>query len=101
MGIYPIITADEALGLLLNGNYVTSVYTEFGGKEKVKKVELVYHISNLSELFVPYYKFYVEIENDGDIAENFPGMKTYGTYYVPAVESKYISNMPLWDGSIN
>lgn len=101
MGIYPIITADEALGLLLNGNYVTSVYTEFGGKEKVKKVELVYHISNLSELFVPYYKFYVEIENDGDIAENFPGMKTYGTYYVPAVESKYISTMPLWDGSIN
>lgn len=101
VGVYPIITEDEALKLLQSGNYVTSVCKEFGGKEKVKKVELVYHVSNLSEMFVPYYRFYVEIENSGDIGETFPGMKTYGTYYVPAVESKYISDMPHWDGSIN
>ena len=50
---------------------------------------------------MPYYRFYVEIENSGDIGETFPGMKTYGTYYVPAVESKYISDMPLWNGGIN
>ncbi len=101
IGVYPIITADEALGLLLSGNYVTSVYTGFSGKENVKKAELVYHVSSLSELLVPYYRFYVEVENEGDIAKEFPGMKTYGTYYVPAVKSEYISNMPLWDGSIN
>lgn len=101
VGLYPIITADEAMDLLVEGKYVTSVCTEFGGKEKVKKVEIVYHVSNLSETFVPYYRFYVEIENSGDIGETFPGMKTYGTYYVPAVESKYISDMPLWNGGIN
>jgi len=101
IGVYPIITADEALGLLQSGNYVTSVGKEFGGKEKIKKVELIYHNSNLSEISVPYYRFYVEIENSGDIGETFPGMKTYGTYYVPAVKSEYISDMPLWDGSIN
>ena len=28
-------------------------------------------------------------------------MKTYGAYYVPAVEQRYISNMPSWDGSFN
>ncbi len=101
IGVYPIITEDEALNLLLEGKYVTSVCTEFGGREKIKKVELVYHVSALSELFVPYYRFYVEIENEGNIAENFPGIKAYGTYYVPAVEGKYISDMPLWDGNIN
>lgn len=101
VGIYPIITADEALGLLLDGNYVTSVCTDFGGEENIKKAELVYHTSALSELFVPYYRFYVEIENEGDIEKTLPGIKSYGTYYVPAVDSKYISNMPLWDGSIN
>ena len=28
-------------------------------------------------------------------------MKTYGAYYVPAVESRYISNMPVYDGTFN
>ena len=101
LGVYPIITADEALELLLSGNYVTSVCTGFDGKENVKKVELVYHTSTLSELFMPYYRFYVEIEDEGNIADEFPGMKTFGTYYVPAVEGRYISKMPQWDGSIN
>ena len=101
IGVYPIITADEALRLLQSGNYVTSVGKEFGGKEKIKKVELIYHNSNLSEISVPYYRFYVEIENEGNIAEELPGIKTYGTYYVPAVKSEYISDMPLWNGGIN
>ena len=29
------------------------------------------------------------------------GLKAYGAYYVPAVESAYISDMPVWDGSFN
>lgn len=45
---------------------------------------------------MPYYRFYVELPE-----EESDGMKTYGAYYVPAVEEKYISNMPLWDGSFN
>lgn len=69
--------------------------------KKKKKVELIYHNSNLSEISVPYYRFYVEIENEGNIAEELPGIKTYGTYYVPAVKREYISDMPLWNGGIN
>lgn len=98
---YPIISADKALDMLLNGNYVTSVFQEIKGKEKVKKVELVYHTSLLSEAFMPYYKFYVEIEHTGDIVKDFPGIKIYGAYYVPAVESRYIKNLPQWNGHIN
>ncbi len=92
VGIYPIITADEALELLEQGEYYTSVYVDFSGVQAVKKVELVYHISSLAKTFVPYYRFYIEFEHDGDIADKFPGMKSYGTYYVPAVEGKYISD---------
>jgi len=29
------------------------------------------------------------------------GLKDYGAYYVPAVEGKYIANMPKWDGGFN
>lgn len=101
LGSYPVISAGEALDMLLGGNYVTSVFQEIKEKEKVKKVELVYHTSLLSQTFMPYYKFYVEIENTGEIAKDFPGMKTYGAYYVPAVESRYIENLPQWNGHIN
>lgn len=101
LGSYPIISADKAFDMLLDGNYVTSVFQEIKGKEKVKKVELVYHTSLLSETFMPYYKFYVEIEHTGDIEKDFPGIKIYGAYYVPAVESRYIENLPQWDGHIN
>ena len=29
------------------------------------------------------------------------GFKIYCAYYVPAVEEKYIANMPLWNGALN
>ncbi|MFQ8951756.1 MAG: hypothetical protein ACLR56_01260 [Oscillospiraceae bacterium] len=29
------------------------------------------------------------------------GFKCYCAYYVPAVEEKYIANMPLWNGALN
>ncbi len=90
VGVYPIITEDEALELLEQGEYYTSVYVDFPGAQAVEKVELVYHTSTLAKTFVPYYRFYIEFEHDGDISDKFPGMKSYGTYYVPAVESKYI-----------
>ena len=90
VGVYPIITADEAFELLEQGEYYTSVYVDFPGVQAVKKVELVYHTSTLAKTFVPYYRFYIEIEPDGTITEDFPEIKSYGTYYVPAVERKYI-----------
>ena len=46
---------------------------------------------------MPYYRFYVELPEE---TQN-NGLNTYGAYYVPAVESRYISNMPTWEGSFN
>lgn len=67
------------------------------GKEYIKKAELIYRVDVRSEYYIPYYRFYIELPE----AERDGGMKTYGAYYVPAVEGKYIENMPLWDGSFN
>ena len=82
---------------MLNGNFVTTVPYDFPGGEYVKKVELLYRVDSRYEYYIPYYRFFVELPE----AEREGGMKTYGAYYVPAVEEKYISNMPLWDGSFN
>lgn len=97
VGNYPIITPKQASELLLNGNFLTSVPYEMPGSEYVRKIELVYRTGELEEYYMPYYRFYVELLEDE--LEN--GLKTYGVYYVPAVDGRYISNMPTWDGSFN
>ena len=97
LGDYPIIRAEEAKELLLNGNYITTVPYEISEPELVKKVELIYRTGRHEACYMPYYRFYVELPQEA--REN--GLKSYGAYYVPAVESAYISNMPLWDGGFN
>lgn len=97
VGEYPIIDAKEALILLENRNHITSVPQEFEGKEYVKKIELVYRTSKTEKMFMPYYRFYVELPN----MKLEGGLNNYGAYYVPAVEGQYIENMPVWDGSFN
>ena len=97
IGLYPIINADEALRLLENGTYITNVPQEFKGSEYVKKVELVYRPDESEKIFMPYYRFYVELPEE----ERTHDLNTYGAYYVPAVERQYIKNMPMWDGGFN
>ncbi len=98
VGNYPIISAKEAEELLGAGKYITTiVHCNMPGVEYVRKVELVYRNGRHDKYYLPYYRFYVELPTEKQ--EN--GLNTYGIYYVPAVEEKYIGNMPLWDGSFN
>ena len=97
VGDYPIISLAQAEELLSKGKYLTTVPYEMPGSEYVKNVELIYRTGELEKYYMPYYRFYVELPEE----EQENGLKTYGAYYVPAVESTYISNMPTWDGSFN
>lgn len=100
LGDYPIISAGEALNLLDNGKYITGVTEKFPGIENVKKVELVYRNTNLDAVFMPYYKFYVQLDSP-NVSIGDTNLVCFGTYYVPAVESKYIKNLSQWDGCVN
>lgn len=87
---YPIISVEEATGQLLAGNYYFPSSSALPEADCIAKVELVYRTGQYEEYFMPYYLFYVklpEMEREG-------GLKTYGLYYVPAVEEKYIINDP-------
>ena len=97
VGEYPIITAEKAKELLRKGNYITTVPYEMPGEEFIGKVELVYRAGERERYYMPYYRFYVELPE----AAMDDGLKAYGAYYVPAVESAYLSDMPVWDGSFN
>ena len=97
VGDYPIIDLEQAKDLLAKGNYLTNVPYEMPGLEYVEKVELIYRTGEQEEYFMPYYRFYVELPAEKH--EN--GLKTYGAYYVPAVNGNYIANLPTWDGGFN
>lgn len=97
VGDYPIITTDAAKELLKKGNYFTTVPEKLPGLVYVAKVELIYRPDVIGQYLIPYYRFYVELRD----METENGLKTYGAYYVPAVQGEYISNMPVWGERFN
>ena len=97
IGNYPIITVDQARKLLLEGSYITTAPEEFSDEKLIERVELIYRTGAYDEVFMPYYKFLVELTSMKQ--EN--GLKTFGAFYVPAIEGKYIENMPKWEGQFN
>ncbi len=98
IGDYPIISRDHAEELLSKGYYATSTSREFPGAEFIGKTELVYLTGPGNEYLLPYYRFYVLM---ADMTDSETGLKTYGTYYVPAVEKKYIRDMSVYNGDVN
>lgn len=97
IGEYPIISVAEAEKLLMEGHYVTTYPQGLPGGSQVFKVDLIYRTAGTDEIFMPYYRFLIELPDH----QQQNTLKTFGAFYVPAVQQKYISNMPLWDGSMN
>lgn len=97
LGNYPIITVEEAQALLGEGHYITSVPYELPGLEYVEKVELVYRGGTMEGCWMPYYRFYVRLPEEAEE----DGLQTFGAYYVPAVEGRFLTNLPVWDGSFD
>lgn len=100
IGDYPIISIDEARQQLIDGQYQTSVPYEMPGEEYIARVELTYRSSRLEEVLLPYYRFYVELP-EAESAGSGLGLKTFGAYYVPAIESQYIGNAEIYRGQFN
>lgn len=94
---YPIISIEEATDMLIFGGYITTVPYEMPGKEYIARTELLYRSGSGENIWMPYYRFLVELPE----CEQENGLKSFGAYYVPAVESEYISGLELWNGNFN
>lgn len=104
IGDYPTISVEEARELLLAGNFFYEGASDFSvEEEKIAGVELIYPTSNMPEIIIPYYCFYIELPDD-ILEKNFPELndsgllKQYQCCYVPAIDSQYIENMPHYGG---
>lgn len=101
IGNYPVISPDKAKELLYDGKYVTSSPTAIKKSDKTAQTELVYRFAPWEKYYIPYYRFFVAEKRTGNESLEKQGFKCYCAYYVPAVEEKYIANMPLWNGALN
>lgn len=92
IGTYPIITEQQALEQLTGGVDMSSAPEPFPGEQYVRGVEIVYYTSPQRQIYMPYYKFYVELVGEGAyLPERSPeGLHTYGAWYVPAVQPEYL-----------
>ncbi|MBQ8788352.1 MAG: hypothetical protein IJZ58_02420, partial [Oscillospiraceae bacterium] len=97
IGDYPIISTEEAKDMLLDGGYITTAPYEMPGKKYIAKAELVYRSGIGENIWMPYYRFLVELPE----MEQENGLKNFGAYYVPAVKAEFITGLPLWNGSFN
>ncbi len=96
LGNYPTISYEEAEKMLYEGKYLTTVM-DYAVTENsvIEKAELVYRTSVEESTFLPYYKFYIDIEQEQD------GMKKYCAFYVPAISPEYLGEVEIWDGTFN
>ena len=103
IGDYPIITSDAAREMLLNGEYITTVPSEYLhdtgiSEEMIAKEELVYRTGNANAIFMPYYCYYIALDHREEGVEMADGLTLYGLVYVPAVSGAYLEDFPAWDG---
>lgn len=104
LGDYPIIGVEKARELLFDGAYLTREHYDYelSGSEEIAAVDMEYIGGIGVEYLLPYYRFVVKLsdaalekyENDTGLGPGAFGDEVYFNYYVPAVESRYISNMP-------
>lgn len=98
IGDFPIISPDRAKELLLAGQCFSTVQEPIPGEQYVASVELIYRATGEQrEYLVPYYRFLVEIPS----WQLDNGLKTFGAFYVPAVEAKHLGDIPLWRDGFN
>ena len=105
LGDYPVIGEDEARAMLLNGEYLTTVpadtLPESGiTEDRIDRVELVYRTGPRDKYIEPYFRFLVRLR-EGFPASAAEGLSNWGAYYVPAVRTEYLAEIPVWDGSFN
>ncbi|MDO5689713.1 MAG: hypothetical protein Q4G61_05650 [Tissierellia bacterium] len=97
VGVYPLIDLEKAKQMLIDGEYFSVAPVPFPGVEQILKVEIAYR-RDYSTVYIPYYVFYVEIEEDEMAHE---GLRSTAVYYVPAVDPAYLDLSLLEEFTFN
>jgi hypothetical protein len=88
MGNYAVITEEEAILRLVEGQYFNAVVASHPTREQIAHVELVY-VTAQQRVFMPFFRFYTEMPPDFRRAGMEQGMQYFGIYYVAAVRDEF------------
>lgn len=83
VGFYPIITADEARKMLLNGGYSINQTDHPLDSSRIKAVSLVYKLTQ--KYYIPFYELYYEVDDSHRDRNTPEGMNEYVIFFVPAI----------------
>lgn len=94
IGDYPVLTAQQAKELFLRGDCLAPAPESSPAEEDIVRVELVYSNMSTQTYFMPYYRFWLETQDDMPQELLDLGLKCYEPYYVPAVDPAYLQPAP-------
>ncbi len=93
----PVIDYRQALGALYSGQFYSSYSDEINPDATVAHIEMVYlspdydmATKTKSGYALPFYKFYVQLDEDYNRQTENGTLSTYAAYYVCAVHPDYI-----------
>lgn len=99
LGEYPIISRKKAEKLLLQGKYMSQYSEKLPADAEVAACELTYVPEVNSQVLIPYYSFLVEVP--GRQEDEKLGLKTFESFYVPAVREKYFKDSFQWEFTVD
>ncbi|MCL2203921.1 MAG: hypothetical protein FWB88_08280 [Defluviitaleaceae bacterium] len=88
IGDYPILTPAEAQERLLDGRHFTTVHDHTPTAESIAHVEITY-VTAQQRIFMPFFRFYVQMPPDWPFPWREAGESIYGVYYVAAVREEF------------
>ncbi len=95
IGYYPLISEEEAIEKVLNKEYLSTIeYDRDVDLSDIISIELIYYWVPVNKEIQPVYKVYLDLKNTiNDYQYEEEDLNTYGIFYVPAIESKYLDLM--------
>ena len=94
LGYYPLINQEEAIEKILNKEYLSTIeYDRDIDLGDIMAIELIYYWVPVNKTIQPVYRVYLDLKETmhdyGQYEEE--GLNTYGIFYVPAIETKYLN----------
>lgn len=98
LGYYPLISKQDVIEKVLRKEYLSTIeYDRDINLSDIISIELIYYLVPMNKEIQPVYKVYLDLKdtmNDYDSLDK--DLNSYGIFYVPAIESRYLNLKLDW-----
>lgn len=94
LGYYPLLSEEDVTQKVLSKEYISTIeYDRDIDLSDIMRIELIYYVVPINKTIQPVYKVYLDLKNTINYYDYYKDndLNTYGIFYVPAIESKYLN----------